>query len=85
MVARCGEALGTPVHAAGKREEEQVLAGANGGKLGFGEDAARRLREAWNEEAALLDFRIRIENQESLHPHDAVAYAFKGVAGGYDR
>lgn len=85
LLDRCEHALATPVQTAVKREDEQAFAAANGGNLMFCEDAARRLRAALNEDGALADFRIRIEHQESLHPHDAVAYAFKGIVGGYDR
>jgi GTP cyclohydrolase I len=51
--------------------------------LMFCEDAARRIQKALDADAALSDFHIRVEHQESLHPHDAVAYASKGVEGGY--
>ncbi|MHC1479450.1 GTP cyclohydrolase FolE2 [Frateuria aurantia] len=85
LLDRCEHALATPVQTAVKREDEQAFAAANGGNLMFCEDAARRLSAALSEDEAIADFRIRIEHQESLHPHDAVAYAFKGVVGGYDR
>ncbi len=73
-------ALGTPVQTAVKREDEQEFALANGGNLMFCEDAARRIRQALDADAGLADFHIRVEHQESLHPHDAVAYARKGIA-----
>jgi len=76
-------ALGTPVQTAVKREDEQAFALANGGNLMFCEDAARRIQKALDADQALSDFHIRVEHQESLHPHDAVAYASKGVEGGY--
>ncbi len=85
LLDRCEQALATPVQTAVKREDEQAFAAANGANLMFCEDAARRLRAVLDEDVDLADFRIRIEHQESLHPHDAVAYAFKGVPGGYDR
>jgi len=72
-------ALGTPVQTAVKREDEQAFALANGANLMFCEDAARRIRLALDADAGLADFRIRVEHRESLHPHDAVAYASKGV------
>lgn len=77
------QALGTPVQTAVKREDEQAFALANGGNLMFCEDAARRIQKALDADDGLSDFHIRVEHQESLHPHDAVAYASKGVAGGY--
>jgi GTP cyclohydrolase I len=45
--------------------------------------AARRIQKALDADATLSDFHVRVEHQESLHPHDAVAYASKGVEGGY--
>lgn len=76
------DTLKTPVQAAVKREDEQEFARLNGQNLMFCEDAARKLK-------ALLtlldyqDFAIRINHYESLHAHDAVAVAVKGVPGGY--
>lgn len=79
---RVEQALGTPVQTAVKREDEQAFALANGGNLMFCEDAARRIQRALNADARVADFHVRVEHQESLHPHDAVAFASKGVAGG---
>ncbi|MEO7065578.1 MAG: GTP cyclohydrolase FolE2 [Rhodanobacter sp.] len=76
-------ALGTPVQTAVKREDEQAFALANGANLMFCEDAARRIQRALDADADLSDFQVRVEHQESLHPHDAVAFASKGVVGGY--
>lgn len=72
-------ALGTPVQTAVKREDEQAFALANGGNLMFCEDAARRIQKALDGDQRLADFHIRVEHQESLHAHDAVAYASKSV------
>ena len=83
LIDRVEHALGTPVQTAVKREDEQAFALANGGNLMFCEDAARRIQKALDTDVALSDFHIRVEHQESLHPHDAVAYASKGVEGGY--
>jgi GTP cyclohydrolase I len=83
LVDRVERALGTPVQTAVKREDEQAFALANGGNLMFCEDAARRIQRALDTDDLLSDFHIRVEHQESLHPHDAVAYASKGVEGGY--
>ncbi len=83
LIDRTEQALGTPVQTAVKREDEQAFALANGGNLMFCEDAARRIQKALDADAGLSDFHIRVEHQESLHPHDAVAYASKGVEGGY--
>ena len=80
---RVEAALGTPVQTAVKREDEQAFARANGGNLMFCEDAARRIQKALDADPRIADFHVRLEHQESLHPHDAVAYASKGVPGGY--
>jgi GTP cyclohydrolase I len=82
LIDRVEHALGTPVQTAVKREDEQAFALANGGNLMFCEDAARRIQKSLDADDRLSDFHIRVEHQESLHPHDAVAYASKGVAGG---
>ncbi|HUB91600.1 MAG TPA: GTP cyclohydrolase FolE2 [Dyella sp.] len=83
LLDRVEQALGTPVQTAVKREDEQAFALANGGNLMFCEDAARRIQRALDADDRIADFHVRLEHQESLHPHDAVAYASKGVAGGY--
>lgn len=83
LLDRVEHALGTPVQTAVKREDEQAFALANGGNLMFCEDAARRIQKSLDTDESLADFHVRVEHQESLHPHDAVAYASKGVAGGY--
>ncbi len=83
LLDRVEQSLGTPVQTAVKREDEQAFALANGGNLMFCEDAARRIQRALDADDSIADFHVRLEHQESLHPHDAVAYASKGVAGGY--
>ncbi|WP_049622453.1 GTP cyclohydrolase FolE2 [Frateuria defendens] len=81
LLDRVEQALGTPVQTAVKREDEQAFALANGGNLMFCEDAARRVQKALDADARIADFHVRLEHQESLHPHDAVAYASKGATG----
>ncbi len=76
--------LGTPVQTAVKREDEQAFARLNAANLMFCEDAARRLQGMLLAEEAVQDFWLRVAHFESLHPHDAVAVACKGIAGGYD-
>lgn len=85
LVDQVENALGTPVQTAVKRQDEQAFALANGANLMFCEDAARRIQKALDADRRLSDFHVRVEHQESLHPHDAVAYASKGVEGGYGR
>jgi GTP cyclohydrolase IB len=77
-------ALQTPVQAAVKREDEQAFARLNGRNLMFCEDAARRMQDALDGDDRIADFWLRASHFESLHPHDAVAVAVKGVPGGYD-
>jgi len=76
-------ALQTPVQTAVKREDEQAFALLNGENLMFCEDAARRIQRALGDDERITDFWIRASHHESLHPHNAVAVATKGVAGGY--
>ena len=76
-------ALKTPVQTAVKREDEQAFARLNGQNLMFCEDAARRMQAALDQAEGVADFWLRASHFESLHPHNAVAVATKGVAGGY--
>jgi GTP cyclohydrolase I len=77
------DALQTPVQTAVKREDEQAFALRNGQNLMFCEDAARRIQRALDADERIADFHVRAAHFESLHPHDAVALASKGVDGGY--
>ncbi len=77
------KALQTPVQTAVKREDEQAFALLNGQNLMFCEDAARRMQKALDVDERIVDFWLRAAHLESLHPHDAVAYASKGVEGGF--
>jgi GTP cyclohydrolase IB len=76
-------ALATPVQTVVKREDEQAFARLNGENLMFCEDAARRIQIVLAADERISDFHIRATHFESLHPHDAVAVATKGIAGGY--
>jgi GTP cyclohydrolase I len=77
LVDRVEQALGTPVQTAVKRADEQAFALLNGSHLMFVEDAARRIRAALA--ASHPDACVQVRHLESLHPHDAVAWA--GPAG----
>jgi GTP cyclohydrolase I len=83
LIDRIEAALGTPVQAAVKREDEQAFARLNGRNLMFCEDAARRMQAALEADERIIDFQVRAAHLESLHPHDAVAVASKGIPGGY--
>ena len=66
-------ALGTPVQAAVKREDEQAFAELNAANLMFCEDAARRIAAALAADPRVDRFDAEVSHFESLHPHDAVA------------
>lgn len=72
LIDRIEQAVGTPVQTAVKRADEQAFAALNGQNLMFVEGAARRI------EAALSGYvrpSVHVRHLESLHPHDAVAWA----------
>lgn len=83
LIDQIEAALQTPVQTAVKREDEQAFARLNAANLMFCEDAARRVRNVLDEEPHVADFWVQASHFESLHPHNAVAVAVKGVAGGY--
>lgn len=66
-------AVATPVQTAVKRVDEQAFARLNGQNLMFVEDAARRIQAAVRLSGAQP--RVHVRHLESLHPHDAVAWA----------
>lgn len=84
IIDRIEDALKTPVQTAVKREDEQAFARLNGQNLMFCEDAARRIQAALDRDERISDFWLRASHFESLHPHNAVAVATKGIPGGYD-
>jgi len=73
LVDEIEQALGTPVQTAVKRADEQAFAALNGQNLMFVEDAARRIQSAPG--LAGLQPQVFVRHIESLHPHDAVAWA----------
>ncbi|WEJ62361.1 GTP cyclohydrolase FolE2 [Thiomicrorhabdus lithotrophica] len=83
IINQIENALQTPVQAVVKREDEQEFARLNATNLMFCEDASRRLQNAFENNAEYLDFWIRVNHLESLHPHDAVAVVTKGIENGY--
>ncbi|WP_313919670.1 GTP cyclohydrolase FolE2 [Tahibacter sp.] len=83
LIDRVENALQTPVQTAVKRVDEQAFARLNGENLMFCEDAARRVQHALAADERIVDFWVRASHYESLHPHNAVAVATKGVTGGY--
>lgn len=83
LVDAIENALQTPVQAAVKREDEQEFARLNGQNLMFCEDAGRRIKHTLNSVEGYKDFWLRVNHYESLHAHDAVSVASKGIDGGY--
>jgi len=84
LIDRVESVIKTAVQTAVKREDEQEFALINGQNLMFCEDAARRIKTALDKVPEYLDFWLRINHLESLHPHDAVAIAVKGIKEGYE-
>ncbi len=79
----CVRALQTETQVMVKREDEQAFAELNGSSLKFVEDAVRLLYRELAADPRLLDFKIICSHLESLHSHDAVAVAARGVPGGF--
>ena len=77
------ESLKTPVQASVKRVDEQEFAKLNAENLMFCEDAVRILKHHFESKDFILDYKIEVEHFESLHPHNAVAIAVKGIPNGY--
>lgn len=77
LIAKAEHALQTRLQTAVKREDEQAFAQLNANNLMFCEDAARRLVTAFklNQGEGSLGYFIKVAHFESLHAHDAVAYA----------
>jgi len=75
MIEMVEDTLGTPVQAAVKREDEMEFARRNGANLMFVEDAARKVQRTLDSCDNLRAFSIKVSHLESLHAHDAVAYA----------
>ncbi len=75
--------LSTPVQTAVKRVDEQAFAELNGRNPMFVEDAVRKVAAWLDLYPRFVDFKVQATHLESLHPHDAVAVAVKGVGNGY--
>jgi GTP cyclohydrolase I len=67
--------LKTTVQSIVKREDEKEFAKLNASNLMFAEDAARRIKKALNTQTNLHSFLVKVCHYESLHAHNAVAYA----------
>lgn len=71
-------ALGTPVQTAVKREDEGGR--TNGSKLLFWRRCRMMHLSRADRRGGLRGLPFRVEQRESLHATDAVAYASKGIA-----
>ncbi|MCC9620472.1 GTP cyclohydrolase FolE2 [Thalassospira sp. MA62] len=80
LINRVEQAVRTPVQTAVKRADEQAFAALNGQNLMFVEDAARRLQAALDDD--YNNSSIHVRHLESLHAHDAVAWAGPLRGGG---
>lgn len=74
LVFSIEKALGTPVQTLVKREDEQQFAKLNAENLMFCEDAARRISAAIKLSNNILEYSVKVNHFESLHPHNAVSF-----------
>lgn len=79
MIDKIEDALGTPVQAAVKRQDEQEFALLNGRNLMFCEDAARKLKKLFKSLPEVKSYWAKVSHKESLHPHDASAEIFSEI------
>lgn len=77
------DTLGTAVQTAVKREDEAEFARLNAKNLMFCEDAVRRVALLFKNKKNFLDYIIRIQHYESLHPFTVESSIVKGVTGGW--
>lgn len=77
------KALGTPVQTAVKREDEAEFAKLNANNLMFCEDAARHTALLFKNRKDILDYSIRVQHYESLHPFTVESSIVKGVKEGW--
>jgi len=77
LIEHFEEVVGTPVQTAVKREDEQAFAKLNAENLMFCEDAARRIKQALENNEQISDYWFKVEHQESLHAHNAVVVDHK--------
>lgn len=77
LIEHFEQVIGTPVQTAVKREDEQAFAKLNAENLMFCEDAARRLKQALENNKLISDYWFKVEHQESLHAHNAVVVDHK--------
>ncbi|MEM1111897.1 MAG: GTP cyclohydrolase FolE2 [Pseudomonadota bacterium] len=81
LIEQLESVIGTPVQTAVKREDEQEFARLNAANLMFCEDAARRIKRFLEDLPGVADYWFKVEHQESLHAHNAVAIDWKRSEG----
>ncbi|MFN9066588.1 MAG: GTP cyclohydrolase, FolE2/MptA family, partial [Bdellovibrionales bacterium] len=72
-ILQAEKCLTTPVQTLVKRADEQEFARLNGENTMFCEDSVRRIESWLKGKPDVLSYWARVEHQESLHPHNAVA------------
>ena len=77
LIMQIEQAIATPVQTMVKRVDEQEFARLNATNLMFVEDAARKLKSFMQQATWALDYKIKVDHRESLHAHNAVAFAEK--------
>ena len=77
------KALGTPVQTAVKREDEAEFARLNASHLMFCEDAVRRVAFVFKDKKNVMDYFVRVQHYESLHPFTVESSIVKGIKGGW--
>ncbi len=75
--------LGTPVQTAVKKADEQEFAKLNSENLMFSEDAARRIKDLFNQKSWIEDFYVYVKHFESLHPFEVACHITKQIPGGF--
>lgn len=73
LIEKTEDKLKTPVQSFVKRSDEQEFARLNAANLMFCEDAARRIHDLLESSKDIETYKVEVEHQESLHPHNAVA------------
>ena len=77
------KSLGTAVQTAVKREDEAEFARLNANHLMFCEDAVRHIAFLLKNKKPVLDYAIRVQHYESLHPFTVESSIVKGIEGGW--
>lgn len=83
MIEKLEGQLGTPVQTAVKREDEAEFAKLNASNLMFCEDAVRKSALLFKNQKNILDYFIRVQHYESLHPFTVESSVVKGIKGGW--